>query len=86
MGLLESAPVGDKIPQGVAYKEGVSLDISAASIEVGEKQAELMLEPGTEAAGFTLELEPGQYKLFANFMNDQDRYSSAYYVYAERLE
>ena len=84
--LLESAPLGDKIPQGVAYKEGVSLALAAASIEVGEKQAELMLEPGAEAAGFTLELEPGQYKLFANFKNDQDSYSSAYYVYTERLE
>lgn len=84
--LLEKAPVGDKIPQGLAYQEGVALDIRAAAIEVGEEQAEKVLEPGAAAADFTLTLAPGQYKLFANFKDDQDNYSSAYYVYAERLE
>ncbi|MEZ5041455.1 MAG: arylsulfatase [Saprospiraceae bacterium] len=84
--LWDNAPPGDLIPQGLAYKEGKSIDIIAASIAVGDQAQRMAVAENMAAATFTFPIAPGKYKLNANFIDKEEQLSSVYYVYTEKME
>lgn len=86
LNLWDKAPPGDLIPQGLAYKEGKSIDIIAASIAVGDQTQRIAVDENMAAATFTFPIAPGKYKLNANFIDKEEQLSSVYYVYTEKME
>ncbi|MEM7369375.1 MAG: arylsulfatase [Bacteroidota bacterium] len=82
--ILSSAPEGDMIPQGLAFKQGTPIDIVKAHLEIGEQKMETTVSEGDKAAVFTLSLDPGTYELRAEFEYADGQENGAYYVYAEK--
>lgn len=82
--LHDTAPEGDRIPQEVAFKEGVSLEIVKAGISIGDTSQSQDINQGDDSAQFSVSLEPGTYELRGEFIYADGQKNSPYYVYVEK--
>ena len=80
----ESAPEGDMIPKGPAFKEGEALALKTAVVQIAGQTKEKSVDTDAESTDFSLSLEPGQYRLWANYVSESGEENSAYYVYASK--
>lgn len=85
LGLNEAAPIGDYIPTGLAFEAGKVLNITDATLEIAGQQKETKTAEDALFAVFELDLEPGRYPLKANFTDEKQQSSSAYYVSVSRV-
>ncbi|MEM6632676.1 MAG: arylsulfatase [Bacteroidota bacterium] len=83
LSLGDSAPEGDILPTGLAYKMGKALSIIGAKVKIGEEEISTLVAEGAESAKIEMELPKGMHQLHADFLLESGESFSAYYVYVE---
>jgi arylsulfatase B len=80
-------PPGDPVPGERAFREtpGQAVPVVRATLQVGDQEAEVRVEPGAEEAVFELDLPAGTTRLSGRFFTDGGDWIGAYYAYVERL-
>lgn len=80
---------GDPVPGLVAFREtpGKAITATRATLNVSDYYEEKPIKKGAEEVTFTMELQPGDFKLRGNFItgNGSGEFVSAYYAVVERL-
>ncbi len=80
---------GDPVPGLTAFREtpGKAINATRATLNVADYYEEKPVKKGAEAVTFTMDLQPGDFKLRGNFItgNGQGEFVSAYYAVVERL-
>jgi len=85
LGINEGAPAGDEIPQGIYYKEGLSLDIRFAQISIGEQTQEIKVNEGDRNAKVVMHLDAGKYNVNSKFTLEDGSEKSVYYAYLKSI-
>ena len=80
---------GDPVPGLTAFREtpGKAIKATRATLNVADYYEEKTVKKGAEEVTFTMDLEPGDFKLRGNFITGkrEGEFVSAYYAVVERL-
>lgn len=86
--LLAEAPAGRKVSNGKAFSIGKALQIRGAKVTIGGKTYSATIDKDFKGSSIdiSIPLEKGQYKLVAEFMDDNNKSFAAFYVVVNSLQ
>ena len=77
-------PVKQSVAGGSALPEGKSMDISSASIQIGDRRLDQSIKPNQENIVFEIQLDPGPARISAELKTRDGNRFGPYYVYVSK--